>query len=506
MLDKQPSMPTSLTLQSKTETMAPNGLAPLSVIRTETVLSRLPIHTLSKRGEVNIQISRRNDRGEVDLRWEVSYNKKYGDARLLAYKLDTLIINKRIDQFARPLPRTIRLESLREISKELNLRRGDTHDVKKALYQNAGTHIIAKLHYKATDGTEKLLEAAFHRYDVVFTGGRLPDGTKADTVYLILSEPYWEVLNNAPTRPLDYDYLKLLPPTAQRFYEIVSYKIFAAIKFKHARAKLPYSEYCTFSAQQRHYDFDHVKKQMYKVHKPHLTSGYIEKIAYEATTDENGKPDWLMCYIAGPKAHAEFKTFNGKHSKNAAAMGEEPVLPFEKSEDNASDSARRLVQYFHKRFHDTDIVPPDTKDLEFAGALIAQHGMEKSRFVVEYSQEAAAATKYSPDMLVGIRKYVTIAIKKFETREKHRQEEKRKAREQDLKDQYESYRDQEIARIKSTIGSDELAEMETQIHADLQARGIKQFILDAEIRIKRDRELAARAGVLTFEEWRKQQA
>jgi hypothetical protein len=245
---------------------------------------------------------------------------------------------------------------------------------------------------------------------------------------------------------------------------------------------------------------------MYKVHKPHLTSGYIKKVAYEATTDENGKPDWLMCYIPGPKAHAEFKTFNGKHSNNAVGMGEEPILPFDKFEDNASDDARRLVQYFHKRFHDTDIVPPAPKDLEFAGNLVAKYGIEKSRFVVEYSHEAAAATKYAPDMLIGIGKYVDAAIKKFDVREKHRQEEKRKAREERLKEQYEHYRDQAIDRIKSTMSPDDLAEMESSLRADLQAQGIKQFILEAEIRIKRDRQLAARAGVPPYEEWRKHYA
>ena len=62
--------------------------------------------------------------------------------------------------------------------------------------------ILAKLRYTATDGTERTLEAGFTRYSVVFTGERLPDGTQADAVYLILNEPYWDVLNHAPTRPL----------------------------------------------------------------------------------------------------------------------------------------------------------------------------------------------------------------------------------------------------------------------------------------------------------------
>ena len=96
--------------------------------------------------------------------------------------------------------------------------------------------------------------------------------------------------------------------------------------------------------------------------------------------------------------------------------------------------------------------------------------MEKSRFIVEYSQDAAEATKYTPEMLVGIRKYVDAAIKKFDAREKNRQEEKRKAREEELQIQYEHYRDHEIKRIKSSLSPDELAEMESTIRADLKQR------------------------------------
>jgi hypothetical protein len=88
------------------------------------------------------------------------------------------------------------------------------------------------------------------------------------------------VLNNAPVRPLNYDYLRQLPPAPQRFYEIVSRRIFAALKYQHAEAKLLYSEYCTYSAQQRYFNYDQFKKQMYKIHRPHLTSGYLKTVRY----------------------------------------------------------------------------------------------------------------------------------------------------------------------------------------------------------------------------------
>jgi hypothetical protein len=295
------------------QTGTESELVPLNIIRSETVLSRLPIHNLSKQGRINIEIKKRNEHGAVELLWEVSYNERYGQPRQLAYKLDTIVINRRIEEAGRPLPKAVRVGSLREICKELDLSEGEsTNQIKRAIHQNAGTYITAKLNYVGNDGVERKLEAGFTRYSVVFTGEKLPDGRRADAVYLILNEPYREVLNNAPIRPLDYDYLKALTPAAQRCYEIISYRIFAAIKFKLPHAKLAYSEYCTFSAQRRYYDFDHVKKQMYKVHRQHLQSHYLAKVWLEAATDDEGNADWVMHYIPGAKARAEYATFTRK--------------------------------------------------------------------------------------------------------------------------------------------------------------------------------------------------
>lgn len=295
---------------------------PLRIIRTETVLSRLPAHSLSKKGSFEISIVRRNAAGEVELRWEVSHSAKYGPPRQLAYKIDTVVINRRIDEQGRPVPRILRIGSLREIARELDLG-GDTNSIRKALRQNAFTGITAKLSYRGVDGSEKHLEADFTRYAVVLAGETLPDGTVADSVYVVFNEPYLDVLNNAPTRPLDYDYLKELPPSAQRFYEIVSYKIFSALKAQRPEARLLYSEFCTFSAQQRYTDYDHFKKQMYKIHRPHLASGYISSVRYETIQDDHGGADWVMFYTPGPKAIAEFETF----TKRRLAKSQPAALP-----------------------------------------------------------------------------------------------------------------------------------------------------------------------------------
>src|SRR6266852_1148501 len=86
--------------------------APLSILRTETVLSRFPIHNLTTGGAVTIRITQTNAQGDLDLRWAVSYNDYYGPPRQLAYKLDTIVINQILDALPRPLPRVIPVGSL----------------------------------------------------------------------------------------------------------------------------------------------------------------------------------------------------------------------------------------------------------------------------------------------------------------------------------------------------------------------------------------------------------
>jgi hypothetical protein len=279
---------------------------PLNLIRIETALSRYPVHRLAKRG--NIEIELRNE--EAAFKWEVSYNSKYGQPGPLAYKLDTLIIDRRIEEAERPLSKIICLGSLREIANETGTGEANTTFIKKALYQNAFAAISAKIKYKAKDGAEITKEFGDTRYGVVFTGEKLPDGKEADAVYIVLHDWYREILNTAQTRPLDFDYLKELSPGAQRLYELLSFQIYGAQKHERPRAKLLYSDLCKFAPQTRYLDFEHVKKQMYKLHAPHKKSGYIAAVEFRQTTDSEGRADWEMLYTPGRKARAEFRAFS----------------------------------------------------------------------------------------------------------------------------------------------------------------------------------------------------
>jgi hypothetical protein len=285
-------------------------LYPLTPIRVETAFSRYPVHRLAKKGNVQIEVQERDETGDLRASWEVSYNSRFGQPGQLAYKVDTIVVNRRIDEAGRPLPKVIRLGSLRDICRELNVNEGQaTRNVKRALHQNASAYINAKMTYIASDRTKRFIEFGATRYDVIFTGKKLPDGKRADAVYIILHDLYRELLDGVQKRPLDYEYLKELPPGPQRFYELLSFQMYAALKHGRPRARLLYSEYCTYAPQVRYFDYDHVKKQMYKVHAPHRKSDYISAVEFRETVDKEGRPDWEMFYTPGRRAKAEFRAF-----------------------------------------------------------------------------------------------------------------------------------------------------------------------------------------------------
>jgi hypothetical protein len=296
--------------------------ASLDVIRVETTLSRYPIHRLARQGSLAIELREASEEGKTTLRWQVSHNSEFGQPGPLAYKLDTLVINRRIEAAGSPLPEIVRLGSLKDICRDLGLAESgaNTTVVKRALYQNASAFITAKVRYKSADGAERSIEIGDTRYGVVFTGETLPDGRTADGVYIVPHKFYREILDNALARPLDYDYLKELPPAAQRLYEVVSYALFAALRNHRPRARLTYSEFCRLAPLTRYFDREQVRSQMKQIHAPHRKSGYIAGVELESTTDRDGRPDWVLSYTPGPKAKAEHLAFTRRGGQAVLAI------------------------------------------------------------------------------------------------------------------------------------------------------------------------------------------
>lgn len=432
-------------------------VASLELIRTETVLSRLPVHNLAKKGKVNIQIVKTTPTGEVELKWEVSYSERYGQARQLAYKLDTIVINQRIEEAGRPLPRLLRIGSLNEICAELNLATHagqNTKDLRRAFLQNASAFITAKFNYRANDNSERRVEAGITRYGVIFTGEKLPDGRRADAVYVAFNDPFWEVLNNAPVRPLDRAYMKELPPASQRFYEIISRKIFATLKNDYPRAKISYSEYCTFSAQLRHHERQRVQDQMAKLLRPHKVSGYITAVKYEPTIDAENQPDWILYVTPGPKAIAEFEAAHERKPRKLATITRPRQQRHPETHDR--DSHNKLLEPPVLKFDPTLIAEFTRRGITEKKAMEIVASLAPGRDIaaqLEYADQMIRHAGFKIENPPGF--YIRMIERNlpvpdgFETSAKRKMREEREQRERDrrasedarrdLEDSYESY-------------------------------------------------------------------
>ena len=378
-MNTDPTDPAQLALVQEELT----DLLPATIVRAETALSRYPIHNLTKTEKIAIHIRQKGEIGETEIYWTVSPSREYGEPRQLAYKLDTLVINRRIDEAGRPIPKLISMGSLRDICKELELTpSGDNFSgIRTALLQNASAFITAKLMYRGADRLTRKFEAAFSRYSVVFTGEELPDGTKADSVYIFLNEHYWKLLNKAQFRPLDYDYQKNLKPAAHRFYELLSFAIFGALSKKRGEARLVYSDYCMRAPQERYFDRAQVQKQMYKIHRPHLESQYLAEIRYQKCVDTEGNADWEIYYTPGARAKAQYALFSGRQALETQALPDpqpapgpaQVTHPPEHSPEMAALLARGVSELqAHKLLASTPKKQPVLQQLEWGDYLIRQ--------------------------------------------------------------------------------------------------------------------------------------
>jgi hypothetical protein len=477
-------------------------------IRVETVLSRYPIHRLSKKTAMVI-----NMETQERVQWEVTYNARYGQPGPLAYKVDTLVVNRRLDQLGRPLPEAIRIGSLSEVCRvlEMHANGGNIADVKRALLQNAFAGIRARIRGKTRNGNETSFEIAYTRYSVVFTGETLPDGAEADAVYIILNAPYRELLNHVEVRPLDYDYLKQLPPGAQRFYELVSFQIYGAIAGGRPRAKMLYSDYCRYAPQNRYRDFDHVKKQMYKVHLPHRRSAYIASVEFRRIVDKTGTADWEMLYTPGSRAFAEHEAFTTFRALRATAAGQpkaeeqwtsRPVNPAFVSIDPAllAELMTRGIAERTARDLLANVKPGQQvmDQLEYVDFLISRDRRDR------FDNPPGLLISYIRDNIAPPARFLTSRKKRLEDRLTQVRDAERASR-AILRLRYDEYRSEAVSRFIEQLPSSEYDQLFNECR--LRNRGEFKLMTDAQIddlthgKVRAEMEKSGRVPLLSFEEF-----
>jgi hypothetical protein len=275
------------------------------------------------------------------------------------------------------------------------------NDIKQSLSQNAGATIKAKVFYRDKAGKQRKLEAVFSRYSVVFTGDSLPGGEEADGVYVVMNDIYQGFLNNVPLRPLDFNYLRQLPPSACRFYEVVSFRIYAALKYGWPRVSLSYSEYCEATGQRRLMTGTEVSKQMYKLHKPHLDRGYLSRVEFEKMPDADEDPDWNIWYTPGPRARDEYVKFSaGREAQAGAVEPDNRLLP------RGQSPAEELIAHFLTARFGKATRRIANKEIEMAEEMLQTRTLEESKRIVTDALLSAIEAGTKPIWMTEIRSYI----------------------------------------------------------------------------------------------------
>jgi hypothetical protein len=102
------------------------------------------------------------------------------------------------------------------------------------------------------------------------------------------------------------------------------------------------------------------------------------------------------------------------HEQMATREEEQALTKESPADDQVVTQARELVRYFYKIFHNTEKAYFTSKPLDQAIALIAQHGEELARFIVDFAHKAAPETNFQIQTFGGVLQYTSRAIDAFD--------------------------------------------------------------------------------------------
>jgi hypothetical protein len=270
---------------------------------------------------------------------------------------------------------------------------------------------------------------------------------------------------------------------------------------------------------------------MSDIHREHKKSGYITAVKYQPTTDEEGKSDWLMVYIPGPKAHAEFAAAH--HGHKPATVQLQPDKAGERSRRRSGPRQRRLklepmretVQATEPKITEAAASTPEIPvNPEFLSALVSRGIAESAardllsklkpdQQILDQLEWGESQVRKNPDTYKNpagfyiylIRENVTVPAS-FETSRKQAAREaeaRRRAEEERLQGEYDLYKRSEIER-HITEHSHEFGSLKESYAAQFRERYGNDFprgTIDSLAQTEARIEMGKKVSMLTFKEF-----
>ncbi len=235
-----------------------------------------------------------------------------------------------------------------------------------------------------------------------------------------------------------------------------------------------------------------------------LTTGVITTATLERTKD--GKDYKLVIHKSG-RLSLPLPEHNPRVSESrgeGAAPGETVA-----TNDALTTRAKELVAHFHKRFHNIETSTPSSKELTHATVLIAHHGIDHARQIVDFAYDKAQETNYKPQTFGGILQYTSRALADYDHAQQRkdaeartREEQRRAHEEEHLTRQYEDYRTERLAELRATTPPDTLTAIEQAAGTQFDQDNTNRFGRDLLRRIAIDNAVAVHFQLPSLEEWR----
>lgn len=284
-------------------------------LRSEFHFLKFPFFNLctrqSKINEIEVLEEEKTEEGKIEIWWRVSRNVNTDFPSSFARRLHKKVIEKSINSMDKPIYPLVKLGSLRQICTKMNIVESGENlkEIKKALRDIKAATIDVKgtFRKKEKNGIKKFFEGIFSLYDMVFfTGETLPDGTKADAVYVLLNDMYVQNFNNNFVVPLDYKYLQSINgDIASRMYEVFSVWFYPALENGKQYIQKKYSEICSYFPLTRQNVKWKARGQLKSAHQQHIANSLLA--SEPEWIDINEKDDWLIRYYIGTRARDWYK-------------------------------------------------------------------------------------------------------------------------------------------------------------------------------------------------------
>ena len=268
---------------------------------------------------IETRVVRREGDRTFEAVWRVTPHPACGRPGPLAHRVHRAVeqlITERGLPVENPIP-----FSIHNLCHRIGMKAGGTEyrKVREALVAIRGTQVESKGMFYAKN-LARYVDQVFSLYErIIFTGERLPDGTRAERNLLYLGTWYMESLNSLYVKPLDYRYyLKLHTPIARRLYELLGVKFYRVAEHPYPVIRYRYSTLCRLLPVKRHLYLSRMQQQLGPAHEELLRGGFLN------AADDTPVPfqsDWYVSYRPGPKALAEIEANKRKTKKQRESDG-----------------------------------------------------------------------------------------------------------------------------------------------------------------------------------------